>query len=334
MFLEREIENYRYFKDLYPVDDYHIELEFRSSDVTPKQALDEYPFIVTYRYNVVRKLYKSIVNSKQYDTSSVNLNILFCFADKSDTPVAKQPALVFSKESYSNNILIPSLDQLSGSVDKYLSFIDNTDISFDKKSDLACFAGSLTNVYWNHRGIEHNERLKISDLGARNKDNFICSISKPIGFGLDEWQEVRLKVKETFPKLYNSGFFSDNNPMPIPNQLQHKYLLSADGHTSAWSRVPWQMYSESVPIKVRNRHHDFIEWFYPFLDKSRHLLEIDIEDIPLLLKTLKEDQRYAQDIAEAGKDFVNRFCRQNTAIDIFFSTLLRLSNVQRTFVNG
>lgn len=327
--VEKEADNYRYYENWEPVDNSHIVVEFNNSRVVPKQDLSGYRQLVQIRFANFARLYNMIASSNPGYAKAINLTIPMCLSDKSDTPIAKQPALVFSKESYSNNILIPSYDQLM-SLSLQFDTVDDNDIPFLNKESKCCFVSSLTNIYWNHRGIEHNERLKVCDLAAKNPDLFYAHISQPPGFNPQEWKSVCMDIMEFFPELYRSDVFvaEGHVRLPIKDQLFYKYLISVDGHTSAWSRLPWQMYSNSIPIKVRNRHHDFIEWFYPLLNKSKHLIETDIQDIIEIKRTLDRDKQLAQDIAEAGRSFVNEFLHQETAVKYLFSTLLRLSRLQ------
>ena len=41
--------------------------------------------------------------------------------------------------------------------------------------------------------------------------------------------------------------------------MKYKYLLSVDGFTAVWGRVPWIMFSNSVLVKAETGK---VEWFY------------------------------------------------------------------------
>jgi hypothetical protein len=45
----------------------------------------------------------------------------------------------------------------------------------------------------------------------------------------------------------------------INDHLQNKYLLSLDGFSGAWKRIPWIMASNSVLFKTTTHH---TQWFY------------------------------------------------------------------------
>jgi hypothetical protein len=56
------------------------------------------------------------------------------------------------------------------------------------------------------------------------------------------------------------------------DHLKYKYLISIDGNTCAWVRVPWIMYSNSVLIKQETNK---IEWFYPALKPYVHYVPVN-----------------------------------------------------------
>jgi hypothetical protein len=42
----------------------------------------------------------------------------------------------------------------------------------------------------------------------------------------------------------------NSHRVKIHDHLNYKYLISVDGNTAAWQRVPWIMLSGSVPLLV------------------------------------------------------------------------------------
>ena len=257
----------------------------------------------------------------------LDLVIPFCFSDKSGSPLQHIPAMVFSKERYSNNILIPSINNL-GSYKEY-EYIDNTDKPLFHKHDKMCFAGSLTNIYWNGHGIEHNQRLQIGELAAENPDDFHCRVMKPPKFGDEEWSTVCGEVESNFPLLYHNGIFvEEEEKMSLQEQLSYKFQLCIDGHTCAWARLPWQMRSNSVPIKIRNPQDDFVEWFYYLLDPSKHFLEVDLHRLVEAYEYIKREPERQLEISNAGKEFVDKYLNNDLGQRIFLYTLLLLNQKQ------
>jgi hypothetical protein len=60
--------------------------------------------------------------------------------------------------------------------------------------------------------------------------------------------------------------------------LPYKYLISIDGNTASWGRVPWIMLSNSVLIKQTS---PFRQWFYPALKPYQHYVPVDSRLITL-----------------------------------------------------
>ena len=116
--------------------------------------------------------------------------------------------------------------------------------------------------------------------------------------------------------------------MSIEDQIAHRYQLCVDGHTCAWARLPWQMQSNCVPIKIRNRRHDWKEWFYYLLNPCKHFLEVDIEDLSIAYEYLKNNPQAENDIVQAGKDFVSKYYSENFAKEVLMETLILLNKKQ------
>lgn len=63
----------------------------------------------------------------------------------------------------------------------------------------------------------------------------------------------------------------NSKPVSISDHLKYKYLLSVDGNTSAWQRVPWIMLSGSVLLLVETTTQ---EWFYRDIIPYTHYVPI------------------------------------------------------------
>ena len=85
--------------------------------------------------------------------------------------------------------------------------------------------------------------------------------------------------------------------------IKYKYLISVDGNTCAWKRVPWIMLSNSVLLKQESSN---IEWFYPALKPYIHYVPIknDLSDIFDKLNWLKQNDKEAQLISKNAHNFV------------------------------
>ena len=80
-------------------------------------------------------------------------------------------------------------------------------------------------------------------------------------------------------------------------QLQWKYHITVDGNTCAWVRLPWQMLSGSVPIKVLSPK---IEYFYSGLEPWVNYVPVksDYSDLVENVKWLIQNDDKAKEISE------------------------------------
>ena len=75
-----------------------------------------------------------------------------------------------------------------------------------------------------------------------------------------------LTKTEYFLKIHaNGSYFKEIE------HLKYKYLLSLDGHTCAWLRVPWIMLSSSILVKTETNK---LEWFYHKIKPYVHYVPI------------------------------------------------------------
>lgn len=120
----------------------------------------------------------------------------------------------------------------------------------------------------------HSKVEKVFFRGYTTGDN--CTFSMWYNSLKDSSMCSRLKLalqSQEFPSLIDAKFSSSydtydshlkrvgvccdpENPM---GHLKYKYLISLDGHTSAWLRVPWILGSHSLLLKEDSEK---IEWFY------------------------------------------------------------------------
>lgn len=99
-------------------------------------------------------------------------------------------------------------------------------------------------------------------------------------------------------KKYKFSYFTNEE-----EHLIYKYLISLDGNTCAWSRVPWIMLSNSVLIKQET---DNIEWFYPALKPYVHYVPVDKRLLKLFstLDWMKDNDDKLVEISKNAQQFV------------------------------
>lgn len=85
--------------------------------------------------------------------------------------------------------------------------------------------------------------------------------------------------------------------------LKYKYLISLDGNTAAWIRVPWILLSNSVLIKQET---EVMEIFYSGMKPYVHYVPVthNISDIFEKLNWLKNNDKKAKQISENATHFI------------------------------
>lgn len=104
-------------------------------------------------------------------------------------------------------------------------------------------------------------------------------------------------------KIINLTFGGDYSNVKEEEHLKYKYLISVDGNTCAWMRVPWIMLSNSVLLKQETTK---IEWFYYALKPYHNYVPVKKNLIDLFEKYqwLKQHDDEAKEISSNATKFV------------------------------
>ncbi|MEK6734921.1 MAG: glycosyl transferase family 90 [Pseudomonadota bacterium] len=87
------------------------------------------------------------------------------------------------------------------------------------------------------------------------------------------------------------------------DHLKYKYLISIDGNTCPWMRVPWIMLSNSILLKQETEN---IEWFYSALKPMVHYVPINKNLTSLFeqIDWLKTHDNEAEQISNNATNFI------------------------------
>jgi hypothetical protein len=99
-------------------------------------------------------------------------------------------------------------------------------------------------------------------------------------------------------KLFvNPGYLKEKE------HLYYKYLISLDGNTAAWLRVPWILLSNSVLLKQET---EVMEIFYTGIKPYVHYVPVssNISDIFEKLNWLKNNDKQARTISQNATHFI------------------------------
>jgi hypothetical protein len=152
------------------------------------------------------------------------------------------PKVSFSNYKQSTNIVIPNIDFFSGLIYKVIQQSSN-DKLFEDKLDSSVFAGANTNDL----RIEYCYKVYSSDRDF----GVLTHVQRKI-------EDIK-KTYLDYEKLFGS--------MSLFDQLKHKIVVNIDGNASCWSRLYWQMNSNSVPVYI-DQSPDFEQYFDRYDDED------------------------------------------------------------------
>lgn len=94
----------------------------------------------------------------------------------------------------------------------------------------------------------------------------------------------------------------NSESVSISDHIEYKYLISVDGNTAAWQRVPWIMQSGSVLLLVET---EIEEWFYSDIHPWEHYVPVkaDFSDLFERIEWLRNNDDEARQIAKRASVF-------------------------------
>mgnify|MGYP003454944025 CR=1 FL=1 len=112
------------------------------------------------------------------------------------------------------------------------------------------------------------------------------------------------------------------------DHLAYKYLISIDGNTCAWLRVPWILLSNSVLLKQESQK---IEMFYAGLKPYVHYVPVseDISDVFEKLRWLQHHDAEAKIISENATSFIQTSLTQDKIDEYLAITLNEYHKLQK-----
>lgn len=334
--IESETSTFKNYTTQYILNNYELGpsdmiLRFVGGEIQVLKKTDSDRKLLEVRSQLLALMMKDYDNTHPGKLKDLDVVVPVCLSDTSDNPLQEIPCLVFSKTSFSNNILMPSVNNLA--YDMELQTINGLDTPTHKKSKSLCFVGSLTGN--TTTDIDNNVRIQLLEklIEWPDSDRFMKLLRPPkMENGEERFEQIILEIARRLP---NQGIdnikkyvLNSEERVSIEDQIAHRYQLCVDGHTCAWARLPWQMQSNCVPIKIRNRRHDWKEWFYYLLNPCKHFLEVDIEDLSIAYEYLKNNPQAENDIVQAGKDFVSKYYSLDFAQEVLIETLILLNKKQ------
>lgn len=195
------------------------------------------------KLNVTEVRFKLVFPYIKQALSELNIDVEFIInvCDLCDSIEPDIKIICFSKTKKLDHILIPNIDFFSGLIFRVIQQSSN-DISYSDKLNSSVFAGANTGGF---NRIEYCNKIfsHENNIGViRHVENTIDNIRK---------------LYPDYEKLFGS--------LSIPDQLKHKIVVNIDGHSLCWSRLYWQMNSNSIPVYI-NQRTDHEQYFDKFDD--------------------------------------------------------------------
>lgn len=87
----------------------------------------------------------------------------------------------------------------------------------------------------------------------------------------------------------------------VVDHIKYKYQLTIDGHTAAWERPVWQLYSNSVVLKQES---PLVQWYYNAIEAGKHYVNVgnDPEKLISIVESYRDED--LKEIADRSTLFV------------------------------
>lgn len=100
-------------------------------------------------------------------------------------------------------------------------------------------------------------------------------------------------------------------PLQQPEQYKYRYLLSADGNTASWDRVPWVMKSKSLLFKHESNQ---VLYYYPLMLDGSHFVEVHKNSMLKNFMFYENNPAQANNIIFNANTFVDTHLKPTNAI--------------------
>jgi len=197
------------------------------------------------------------------------------------------PSICFSKNKTINSILIPNIDFFTGAIHQFFTTVQKTDIPYTLKLKNSIFIGSSTGPFKN------NTRALFCDmcLGSDRHKAYIHNLCQN---DREEW------IKE-YPNIEKSIV----EGIGIWDQIKSKVVVNIDGNTACWSRLYWQMLSNSIPVYINKIDTDI--QFFDYIDNSSTYVSCSLSDSIKTINSildLSDNNKQITEMNQAGKEYV------------------------------
>jgi hypothetical protein len=223
------------------------------------------------------------------------------------------PIFSFQKRIGEDALLLPDIDFLAHGFYEGDHFRDELD--FDEKSDTAIFIGSTTGVDIITR--QDVENLTVPRIHAALFFKEIADVD----FRLPNI--VQCDSPETEELIKSLGVGGELTWWR--DQFRHKFIISMDGNGATCSRVAVSLKSNSALLKYNSEH---LLHYFGSLEAWKHYIPIaQHEDILEVIKLEKHLPGMFEYVADASRDFYNRYLTRDVMLRYTHELLLRYAQM-------
>ena len=225
-----------------------------------------------------------------------------------DTYHSNLGIMIFAGEENTENIIIPDFYAMNN----YNNILQKDNICFENKKNKAIFIGSSTG----NCNPQYNERLNLCNKYINNT-NINCYINNFCQINMN-------LITNEYPNYqsFSSGYIS------IAKQLEYKYIITVDGNTTTWDRIPWVFNSNSVCLKKKSNQTC---WYYEFMLKDEHYIEFEDDSlIETIINTIPINECHR--IIKNANQFVDDYLK-HTSHKLYMSKLLYYLSIKNMQIN-
>ena len=256
-------------------------------------------YVKDLRFKKLLVYFQKLLDIYKIDDVDFIVDVSDELPDEFKTKIANLPFFMLSKDSAQNNIfLLPDTYMIDGYWAKLSAKIEVEKGAYPWKD-------KLNKIFW--RGATTGGRYSLDNFNKLPRLSLVMQSklypdlidAKFLQYNQFSEDQSGDDLRGIFAKLFGD----DNKKIKEIDHLKYKYLISLDGNTCAWRRVPWIMLSNSVLIKQET---NMIEWFYAAMKPYVHYVPVNsrITDIFSQLEWMKAHDDELQQISQNAQNFV------------------------------
>ncbi len=230
-----------------------------------------------------------------------NVDFIMHTGDGAETDLSV-PSFIMSKDTNLSNeedlLLLPDIYMIDKRWAQLIKEIEegNQKYPWQDKENKIFWRGYFTGGSYNIQNFDKLPRLSLAIFSRLYPDLINAKFSSN---SLTE-SDKSSKGLETVLKI-----LWPEKPKAVKEKdhLKYKYLISLDGNTCAWQRVPWIMLSNSVLVKQETTK---MEWFYPAIKPYTHYVPINekITDLFQQIEWMKTHDPELKQISKNAHNFI------------------------------